>query len=199
MAKSKEQNEKIRDERRERILSVALRLFATNGLAGTKVADIATAAEMSHGLLYHYYRSKEEIFVELIRHAFENMNHAALALEQLPLPPAEKIRLAIEKLLEGLESHEDTGHYHLLIAVATASDAIPEEAKQIIQAHNQLPYEVMTRIIQQGQEQGTIRDGDASQLALVFWTSIKGLCIHKAAHGAQFKAPPPDLLMNIFV
>jgi TetR/AcrR family transcriptional regulator len=200
LAKNKEQNEKIKDERRERILSVALRLFATNGLAGTKVADIAAAAEMSHGLLYHYYRSKEEIFVELIRSAFEKMNSAALALEQLPLPPTEKIRLAIEKLFEGLESHEDTGHYHLLIAVATASDAIPEEAKQIIQAHNQVPYEVMTRIIQAGQQDGTIICAyDAAQLSLVFWTSIKGLCIHKAAHGSNFKAPPPELLMNLFV
>ncbi|MCB0114102.1 MAG: TetR/AcrR family transcriptional regulator [Caldilineaceae bacterium] len=199
MAKSKEQNEKIKDERRERILSVALRLFATNGLAGTKVADIAAAAEMSHGLLYHYYRAKEDIYVELIRHAFENMNSAALALEALPLPSREKIHLAIEKLLEGLESNEDTGHYHLLIAVATASDVIPDEAKRIIQENNQLPYAVMARIIQQGQLDGTVREGDPEQLALVFWTSIKGLCIHKAAHGSTFKAPSPELLMNLFI
>ncbi len=198
MGKNKAQNEKIKDERRERILSEALRLFATNGLAGTKVADIASASEMSHGLLYHYYRSKEEIFVELIRRSFERMNSAALELEKLPLSPREKIRLAIEKLLEGLETHRDTGLYHLLIAVATASDAIPDEAQAIIQQQNQVPYEVMTRIIRAGQQDGSIKNYDATELTLVFWTSIKGLCIHKAAYGEKFKSPHPDILMGMF-
>ncbi|MEZ4833367.1 MAG: helix-turn-helix domain-containing protein [Caldilineaceae bacterium] len=59
---------------------MALRLFATNGLAGTKVADIAAAAEMSHGLLYHYYRAKEDIYVELIRHAFREHEQRGFGL-----------------------------------------------------------------------------------------------------------------------
>ncbi|MEZ4637124.1 MAG: helix-turn-helix domain-containing protein [Caldilineaceae bacterium] len=116
---------------------MALRLFATNGLAGTKVADIAAAAEMSHGLLYHYYRAKEDIYVELIRHAFRGKT-TALALEALPLPSREKIHLAIEKLLEGLES-SSAGHYHLLIAVLAASDVIPDEAKRIIRRTTNCP------------------------------------------------------------
>ncbi|MEZ4833366.1 MAG: hypothetical protein R2873_15520 [Caldilineaceae bacterium] len=79
-------------------------------------------------------------------------------MEALPLPSREKIHLAIEKLLEGLES-SSAGHYHLLIAVLAASDVIPDEAKRIIQENNQLPYAVMARIIQQGQLDGTVRRG----------------------------------------
>jgi len=199
LARNKELNQKAKDERREQILSKALVLFATKGLAATRITDIAVAAGMSQGLLYHYYRSKEEIFVELIRHAFERMNTASLMLEQLPLSPREKIQVAIEELLRGLEDNEDTGYYHLLIAIATASEAIPEEAKTIIQRENQVPYEVMTRIILEGQKDGSIKLYAAQDLALIFCTSIKGLAIHKAAHGKNFKAPDANILMNLFM
>jgi TetR/AcrR family transcriptional regulator len=39
---------------------------------------------MSQGLFYHYFTSKEEIFVEIVRHAFDRMNTAARELERLP-------------------------------------------------------------------------------------------------------------------
>ncbi len=199
MGRNKELNQKTKDERREQILSGALRLFATRGLAATKISDIASAAEMSQGLLYHYYRSKEDIFVELIRTAFERMNTAALELERLPLPPREKIRVAIETLLCGLDDNADTGLYYLLIAMATASEAIPEEAKAIIQSENLVPYEVIVRIITEGQKDGSLKAYDAGELALVFWTSIKGLAIHKAAHGTRFKTPNPEIFISMFM
>ena len=199
MARNKVLNQKMKDERKKRILSKALMLFATRGLAATKITDIASASEMSQGLLYHYYNSKEEIFTELIRHAFERMNAAARELERLPVAPHEKIRMAMEGLLRGLEENEDSARYHLLIAQATASQAIPEEAKAIIRKENRVPYDVMTRIIIEGQKKGTIKQHDAGELALIFWTSINGLAIYKAVHGEKFKAPAIDILMSLFV
>ena len=63
-------NERVKEERRQRILETAVKLFAVNGLAATKISRIASDSGMSQGLMYHYYRSKEEIYVALIRHAF---------------------------------------------------------------------------------------------------------------------------------
>lgn len=199
LGRNKELNQKIKDERKEQILSQALRLFATKGLSATKISDIASASGMSQGLIYHYYRSKEDIFVELIKGAFERINAASLELERLPLSPREKIRLALETLLQGLADNENTGLYYLLIAVATASEAIPDEAKKIISEKNTVPYEVITRIILQGQKDGSIKNYDAEALALVFWTSIKGLAIHKATHGEKFKVPDPEILISMFM
>lgn len=199
MPRNKELNEKMKDDRRLTIRSHALRLFATRGLAATKITDIAAAAGMAQGLLYHYYTSKDDIFVELIEYAFERMNAAVLALEHLEAPPQDKIKLALDNLLEGLDEHEDTGFYHLLIAQATASETIPERAKQIIKQKGNVPYEVMTRIIEQGQQEGTIKLFDARELAMVFWTSVKGLAIHKVTHGAGFKSPDSEILLNMFV
>jgi TetR/AcrR family transcriptional regulator len=198
LPRNSELNQKVKDERRAQILSSALMLFATRGLSATKIKDISLAAGISQGLVYHYFRSKEEIFVELIRDAFERMNTACRGLEDLPVPPAEKIKMAIEKLLQGLESNENTARTYLLITQATVSEAIPEAAKLIIKRENTVPYKVLARIIAGGQKKGSLRKDDPDEMALVFWTSIKGLAIHKAVHGKKFKAPDPDILMRMF-
>jgi AcrR family transcriptional regulator len=189
----------VREERRQQIRSSALRLFAENGLAATKMSDIAADVGISQGLFYHYYPSKEALFTELIEHAFTTLNTAARGLEQLALPPAEKVILAVKELLRGLEEHADTGPTYLLIAQATASAATPEAAKAIIQRENRTPYDVMARIFRAGQAEGTIKPFDPDQLALVFWTSMTGLAIYKAAHGAEFRAPEADILLNLFL
>jgi len=192
-------NQKQKDERREQILTSALHLFATKGLAATKVTDIAAAAGMSQGLMYHYFAAKEEIFVELIRSSFARLIEACTLLEELPLPPAEKIKLAITELLQGINHNADHARYHLLIAQATAAAAIPAEAKAIIEQENQIPYTIMARILSAGQAEGVIRQHDPAVLAQLFWCTIKGLALHKAVHGDRYHAPDPALLLPLFL
>lgn len=199
MGRSPERNQQARDERREKILSTALRLFATRGLAATRISDIAGAAEMSQGLLYCYFPNKEAIFTTLIADAFERMNAACRMLEGLPLSPLEKVELAVARLIEGLEQHADTALYHLLIAQATASDAIPDEAKAIIREQGRTPYEVMARIFAAGQRQRVFVKDPPDMQALTFWTAIKGISIHRAAHGAGGALPTPGILMRMFI
>lgn len=199
MARNQELNQKQKDERREQILTSALRLFATKGLAATKVTDIAAAASMSQGLMYHYFASKEEIFVELIRSTFARLIQACRILEEMALPPGEKIKLALTELLQGINANADHALYHLLIAQATAAAAIPAEARAIIEQENQLPYTIMARIISAGQAEGTIRQHDPAALAQLFWCTIKGLAIHRAVHGERYIAPDPALLLPLFL
>ena len=52
-----------------------------------------------------------------------------------------------------------------------------------------IPYDVVERIMRAGQQDGSIKQHDARELSLVFWTTIKGLALHKAVYGAAFKAP----------
>lgn len=196
--RNKELNERVKDERREQILTYSLRLFAKKGLAATKITDISSSAGISQGLIYHYYRSKEEIFVELIRIAYNRMIAAVLALESLPLTPLEKIKMAIEKLLQGFEENKDTAYYYLLINQASVFEAIPDEAREIIKGRSLL-YEVITRIVTEGQRDGSFKNYDANDMAVVFWTSLNGLAIYNAVQGENFKAPDSNILIGMFI
>jgi AcrR family transcriptional regulator len=63
--RTKEQNEKIRRTRRREILDAARMVFAERGFHATRMSDIAHAADVSQGTLYHYFRSKDDLFLAL--------------------------------------------------------------------------------------------------------------------------------------
>ena len=72
----------------------------------------------------------------------------------MDIPPHEKITKAVTELITGLVTSQYAGNYYLLIATATASEIIPAEAREIIERESSIPYEVIARIIREGQRHG---------------------------------------------
>ena len=199
MARSSSQNEKMRGDKNKMIKQEALRQFSRKGLFGTKIKDIAEGVGMAQGLIYHYYSSKDAIYAELIGDALDKMNEAVTALRDMPLPPHEKIRAAVVQLLATIESSDDFNQTCRLISHAANSEAIPESAQKAIAEKRDIPYRELAKIIKEGQQAGTLREGDPDELALIFWTSINGLAIFKATTPECAKTPDPQLLIRIFL
>lgn len=53
-------------ERRNQLIETALRLFAEKGMENTTIKDIAEAAGVAQGLLYHYYRGKDDLLWAIV-------------------------------------------------------------------------------------------------------------------------------------
>jgi len=198
MARNTADNERIKEERRERILLGALELFAANGLGATKISDIASRTKMSNGLVYHYFNAKEDIFTELIRIAFEKMTAACYALQAMPLSPHGKLRYAIDELVRTIRTRPTASLYHLLIAQATASDNIPQAAQKILAENRRIPYLVIAEIILLGQQQDTILHGNPEDLAFFFWVNINGIALHQAMYGTGAQSPDLTPLYRLF-
>lgn len=66
MTQSKEGAHNVRRDRREDILKASLNLFAIKGFHGTSMRDIARAANLTEGLIYHYFASKRDLFRAII-------------------------------------------------------------------------------------------------------------------------------------
>ena len=58
--------QQARRDRREDILQASLHLFAEKGFHGTSMRDIAREAEITEGLIYHYFESKRDLFRAII-------------------------------------------------------------------------------------------------------------------------------------
>lgn len=54
------------ENKRERILNEAIALFGSHGYAGTSLADIAAASDISKAGLLHHFSSKEELFAQVL-------------------------------------------------------------------------------------------------------------------------------------
>jgi AcrR family transcriptional regulator len=199
VGRNRQQNERARDERRERIMDAALRLFTMRGLGTTRVSDIARAAGTSQGLLYHYFESKEAIYAALIREAYSRMNAAAAGLAELGTTPRQKIERALEQLLAEIESSERFAYHVLLMAQAAVSDGIPAEARQALEASRQVPYDVVAGILQAGQAAGSVREHDARDLSVLFWSMIRGLALYRAGRGRLFERSGAELLEAVFL
>jgi AcrR family transcriptional regulator len=195
--RTKEQNSQIKDERREQILLAALKVFSRRGLAATKISDIAEAAHLSNGLVYHYFESKEDVFIELVSQAVELSAAALQEIDAMPLEPLDKIRTIAKQVITAIHETEDSAFYFLLMVQACVSDANPAEAKEIMQKAS-VPDEIMLKIVTEGQKQGCIGTGNARDYVMLFWAAIQGLALSKIAQGKRYQMPNPELLLRMF-
>lgn len=81
------------EERRNQLIDVALELFGQNGIEATRVSDIARAAGVAQGLLYHYFPSKDALLAAIV----EREGPLGMLHELLATPPD---RPARETLLD---------------------------------------------------------------------------------------------------
>jgi TetR/AcrR family fatty acid metabolism transcriptional regulator len=83
--------EQTTDRRRE-LLDAAVRVFAEKGFHASRVGDIAEDAGVAHGLLYHYFRSKEEVLETIFREVWELLAADTERIEQSGVALREQLR-----------------------------------------------------------------------------------------------------------
>ncbi len=84
-------------ERRAQILDTALEVFARQGFKGSTIQDIANAAGISPGLLYHYFTSKDELLRAIVEtHSY--LPQLRKVLEKRQHLPAKEV---FEEIVEG--------------------------------------------------------------------------------------------------
>ena len=66
MPRTEEQYESIRENRKTEIVNASLKLFAHNGYHSTTISMIAKEANISKGLVYNYFKSKEEVLKTIL-------------------------------------------------------------------------------------------------------------------------------------
>ena len=79
-------------ERRSELLRAAVRVFARRGFHAARVTDIAAEAGVAHGLLYHYFRSKDEVLDEIFRRTWTNLESELRTIEESGAPLREQLR-----------------------------------------------------------------------------------------------------------
>ena len=144
-----------------KILEVSKRLFLEKGYDNTKIQDIADELGMTKGAIYHHFESKEEIMNKLGETMFIHNNPFEIVKKRNDLNGLEKMKLAI-KLNQSNEQ-----------MVELTNQALPLlENPQILARmfesnyQNLLPY--WLELIQEGQEDGSIKTEQPKELAELF-------------------------------
>lgn len=78
-------------EKRRAILHAAVRVFAEKGYEGCRIADVARAAHVAYGLVYHYFRNKDELLESVFAEQWAILINAIRAVHEGPGTAADKV------------------------------------------------------------------------------------------------------------
>jgi len=153
-------------DKRRVILDAAVRVFARSGYHGARVGDIATEAGVAHGLLYHYFASKDEVLETVFRENFGELLKRFHAVEASEEPAPVKLEGIAKILLRTWRNDPDL--VTVMVREVARSPQLQSQVDEVREA-----FAILERVIEQGQADGAFRrDLDAR---LASWIVYGGL------------------------
>jgi TetR/AcrR family transcriptional regulator, fatty acid metabolism regulator protein len=157
------------EEKRRQILDAAVRVFAQKGFHTSRVGDIAEEAGVAHGLLYHYFNSKDELLETVFHENWSVLIERIAAVEESDEPAPQQLRHVTAILLRTWLHAPD-----VVRIVVREFGRSPEVAQRLGELAK--PIEAIERLIARGIERGELRpDLDPQLAATVFYGPIDEL------------------------
>jgi TetR/AcrR family transcriptional regulator, fatty acid metabolism regulator protein len=155
------------EDKRQLILTAAVRVFAAQGYEASRVGDVAKEAGVAYGLVYHYFGSKEAVLEAVFREQWGRLLAAVALAEETGDSAPEQLELVVKIVLRAWRDDPDL--VRLLVREITRSQHIQDELDEIGQA-----FASLQRIVVRGQEEGTLRpDIDARFAAWMLYGAME--------------------------
>jgi len=154
------------EEKRRLILDAAVRVFARKGYHTSRVGDIAEEAGVAHGLLYHYFSSKDEVLETIFRENWGLLVERIQAVEQSDESARDQLRHVAAIVLRTWRHQPDV--VRVLVREIARSPEMQERISDLVK-----PIQAIRHIIERGQASGEFRaDLDPALAAVVFYGGI---------------------------
>lgn len=164
--------EQQRLERREQILNCCLDMIISRGYEATKIRDIAQKLNISTGLFFNYFESKEKVYEELIRIGLSGPENV-FKFDVEGIEPIELFEKMTETIFQSLKTYSMTAKMFLLMVQTINSETAPESVKKLISHFDALTP--IVPIISKGQQLGVIKEGNPVALAIAYWGAVQGV------------------------
>ena len=157
------------EDKRQQLLWAAVRVFARKGFHASRVGDIAEEAGVAHGLLYHYFKSKDQVLEAVFHENWSILLARIESVEETDEPAADQIRHIAAIVLRTWLHLPD-----VVRVVIQEFGRSPELAERIGELTR--PIDVLQRVIARGVERGEFRkEVDPVFAATVVYGSIDEL------------------------
>jgi AcrR family transcriptional regulator len=141
---------------RQRIMEAATHEFATKGLGGARIADIAARAGANKRMLYHYFGDKDALFLAVLENAYAAIRTRERALELEHLPPEAAMRRLVETTWDHFIEHPE---FLTLLGSENLHQARHiKRSARIRELHSPLA-DMLRDILRRGEHAGTFRAG----------------------------------------
>lgn len=171
MARNLEKNALVRETRRKQILDAALTVYTRFGYYGTDMDAVAKEAQLAKGLLYYYYKTKRELFIELYTWMYnESYSFSTILLENTEgINPVEQLMHYTYGMFGANKADFRLMQFSMRVPFDAYAIFGPEEWKDGAQKSD-MHRKALANIIERGIEQGLIPKTNSSSAANSFWS-----------------------------
>jgi AcrR family transcriptional regulator/putative sterol carrier protein len=168
----------VRDRivRRQGILLAAGRVFILKGFRPATMEDIATAAEIGVGTLYHYFKSKEHLFASILAESTQILGERLRAAAAKQLPPGLGLVAIARSYVDYFAEYPEYFRIQMSFQYEPATKGGLEKEREKIEKLARQNLELLAEKIRDGQTTGVFRcDLSPMAAATALWASYNGI------------------------
>jgi AcrR family transcriptional regulator len=173
------ENERIRQAAKDKIHAAAMTLFIKKGYHATSIDDVAKQAQISKGLLYNYYKGKEDLLAAMVQVRIEEVKEVMEAATKLATPH-EQLRHIVDGALDNVYKRPDVYRFYLNLQTQPEDDRVLASYREQLNEESRRQFEVQCQIFQQlGVKQPRLR-------SLYFSSALQGAMLMMTTYPEGF-------------
>ena len=157
-------------EKKDKIISAATSLFSRFGLEKTTMEDIAKAAKKGKSSLYYYFKSKEEVFAEVIKKEIAGLKTAIIEAIEKEDDPYNKFRKFVDARLNYLNEKADQ-----YTNVKDEHLKHYEFVENLTADYSNWEISTIKNIVEYGRDKGLFEVTDLDSISQALFFALKGL------------------------
>ncbi|CAN5457634.1 TetR family transcriptional regulator [soil metagenome] len=162
------------------ILEVATAEFASKGLSGARIDEIAAATRTSKRMIYYYFGSKEGLYIAVLEHAYSRIRQIETQLQLADLLPEDALRKLVGFTFDYQHANPD---FIRLVMTENINNGEFLAQSKIIQQLNVPAIDAVSQVYERGVQAKVFR-GDIDPIDLHM--SISALCFFNVANRHTF-------------
>lgn len=165
---------------RENIIEIASEEFATNGLAGARIDEIAARTRSSKRMIYYYFGDKEGLYLSALESAYRRVRSGEAELDVAGLEPVDALRRLVEFTFDHHHRHED---FIRMVMIENIHNGAFLDRSKVIRELNTSAIGTIEAVYDRGVAEGAFRPGlDPIEL---HW-QVSALCFFNVSNRATF-------------
>ena len=161
-----------KNEKKEQIMDAALKIIISKGYENSRMDDIVDLSSMSKGAIYWYYKSKKEVYLNLVNYWVIKYSTVINHIVEEDDSPAEQLKDVFEYFI--LQYEQDPSAFKALVEFWSLAGRDKDFQKKLDKVYSKF-LEFLERIINKGVKSGEFKNLDVRVTALSIMVNIEGI------------------------
>jgi len=179
MPRTQEENERIRQQAKAKIREAAIELFMRKGYHATSIDDVSKHAGVSKGLLYNYYKGKEELLGAMVEARIGELIQVMEKAEALETP-AEQLKHIVEGAVDNVRRSPEVFRFYLHLQTQPEADETVAKYGKLLIEESARQFQIQCRMFEK------LGASDPVARSLYFSSALQGIMLMISTYPDQF-------------